>query len=86
MDAVDFLMPMVGELAGGSVREDNYDILKESMPSGDELKWYLDLRKYGGCTTGGFGIGFDRYLQTLCGINNIKDTIPFPRWPHHCSM
>lgn len=79
-------MPMVGELAGGSVREDNYDILKKSMPSGDRLQWYLDLRKYGGCTTGGFGIGFDRYLQILCGITNIKDTIPFPRWPHHCSM
>lgn len=80
-------MPMVGELAGGSVREDNYEILKHSMPDhSGNLGWYLDLRKYGGCTTGGFGIGFDRYLQILCGINNIKDTIPFPRWPHHCSM
>lgn len=84
VDAIDFLMPMVGELAGGSVREENYDILQPSIPKG--LEWYLDLRKYGGCTTGGFGIGFDRYLQVLLGISNIKDTIPFPRWPHHCSM
>lgn len=84
VEAIDFLMPMVGELAGGSVREDNYDILKPSIPK--ELEWYLDLRKYGGCTTGGFGIGFDRYLQVLLGVSNIKDTIPFPRWPHHCSM
>lgn len=84
MEAVDLLMPMVGELSGGSVREDNYDTLKNAIPHG--LEWYLDLRKYGGCTTGGFGIGFDRYVQLLLGISNIKDTIPFPRWPHHCSM
>lgn len=84
VEAIDFLMPTVGELAGGSVREDNYDILKPKIP--DDLKWYLDLRKYGGCTTGGFGIGFDRYLQILLGISNIKDTIPFPRWTRHCKM
>ncbi|XP_031624657.1 probable asparagine--tRNA ligase, mitochondrial [Contarinia nasturtii] len=84
VEAIDLLMPHVGELAGGSVREDNYDILKSSMP--DDLQWYLDLRKYGGCTTGGFGIGFDRYLQVLLGVSNIKDTIPFPRWPHNCRM
>lgn len=75
-------MPMVGELAGGSVREDDFDKLKANTP--DDLKWYLDLRKYGGCTTGGFGIGFDRYLQELLNVGNIKDTIAFPRWPHHC--
>lgn len=84
VEAIDLLMPHVGELAGGSVREDNYDVLKSSIP--DDLQWYLDLRRYGGCTTGGFGIGFDRYLQVLLGVNNIKDTIPFPRWPHHCQM
>lgn len=84
VEAIDFLMPSVGELAGGSVREDKYEVLQPLIPN--DLKWYLDLRKYGGCTTGGFGIGFDRYLQVLLGINNIKDTIPFPRWPHHCQM
>ncbi|XP_055300463.1 probable asparagine--tRNA ligase, mitochondrial [Sitodiplosis mosellana] len=84
VEAIDFLMPSVGELAGGSVREDSYEVLEPSVPH--DLKWYLDLRKYGGCTTGGFGIGFDRYLQVLLGISNIKDTIPFPRWPHHCQM
>lgn len=77
-------MPMVGELAGGSVREDNVKILEKMIPN--DLKWYLDLRTYGGCTTGGFGIGFDRYMQILLGVPNIKDTIPFPRWPRHCKM
>lgn len=77
-------MPSVGELAGGSVREDRIDILKRTIPQ--DLIWYLDLRKFGGCTTGGFGIGFDRYLQVLLGIHNIKDCIAFPRWPHNCAL
>lgn len=77
-------MPVVGELAGGSVRENNIERLKQSLPPG--LEWYLDIRKYGGCTTGGFGIGFDRYLQLLLDVPNIKDVIPFPRWAHHCAM
>lgn len=77
-------MPMVGELAGGSVREDNVEVLRHSIP--EDLAWYLDLRTYGGCTTGGFGIGFDRYLQILLGLKNIKDTIPFPRYARHCNM
>lgn len=77
-------MPMVGELAGGSVREDNIERLTEKLPSG--LEWYLDIRNYGGTTTGGFGVGFDRYLQLLLNIPNIKDVIAFPRWPHHCNM
>lgn len=77
-------MPMVGELAGGSVREDNIGRLANKIPS--NLNWYLDLRKYGGSTTGGCGIGFERYLQFLLNIPNIKDVIAFPRWPHHCTM
>lgn len=77
-------MPHIGELAGGSVREDRVHILKRAIPK--TLKWYLDLRQFGGCTTGGFGLGFDRYLQLLLGIHNIKDCIPFPRWPHNCTM
>lgn len=81
---MDFLTPFVGELVGGSVREDDYNRLADSVP--DELKWYLDLRKFGGVTTGGFGLGFERYLQLLLSITNIKDVIPFPRWAHHCDM
>lgn len=83
VEAFDFLVPHVGELAGGSVREDNYARLKSKLPK-DNLGWYLELRKFGGCTTGGFGMGFERYLQFLTGIVNIKDVIPYPRWAHHC--
>ncbi|KAF5294520.1 hypothetical protein FQA39_LY13374 [Lamprigera yunnana] len=83
--ALDLLVPNVGELIGGSLREDNYDVLKEKLPS-DELNWYLDLRTLGGVSTGGFGLGFERYLQFLLGIQNIKDVIPFPRWPHNYRM
>lgn len=86
VSALDLLAPNVGEIIGGSLREDNYEKLKEKLPSGGELNWYLDLRKFGGCPTGGYGLGFERYLQFLLGTNNIKDTIPFPRWPHNCSL
>lgn len=84
MEAFDFLVPKVGELAGGSIREDDFNCLKSRLPNG--LQWYLDLRKFGGITTGGFGLGFERYLQLLLGVTNIKDVIPFPRWPHNCDM
>ena len=50
------------------------------------LDWYLELRKFGGTPTGGFGLGFERYLQFVLGIESIKDVIPFPRWPHHCDL
>jgi asparaginyl-tRNA synthetase len=86
VEALDFIIPHIGEVAGGSVREDNYDVLKSKMPPDDSLKWYLDLRKYGSVTTGGFGMGFERYLQFLLNIHSIKDVIPFPRWAHNCSM
>ncbi|KAL7027097.1 hypothetical protein ACKWTF_005305 [Chironomus riparius] len=86
VEALDFLIPQVGEVAGGSVREDNYDRLKAKMSTDESLRWYLDLRKYGSVTTGGFGMGFDRYLQYLLNIHSIKDVIPFPRWAHNCSM
>lgn len=86
VEALDFLVPRVGELVGGSVREDDYERLKAKIPDKENLKWYLDLRKYGNVTTGGFGWGFERYLQLLLNIHSIKDVIPFPRWPHNCSM
>jgi asparaginyl-tRNA synthetase len=85
VEALDFIVPNIGELAGGSVREDDYETLKSKLPQPEALKWYLDLRKYGGVTTGGFGMGFERYLQFLLNIHNIKDVIPFPRWAHNCS-
>lgn len=83
---MDLLVPNVGELVGGSLRENNYEKLKEKLPNQNDLSWYLDLRKFGGVSTGGYGLGFERYLQFLLGIDNIKDTIPFPRWPHHCDL
>lgn len=86
VEALDFLIPQIGEVAGGSVREDDYERLKAKMSGEESLKWYLDLRKYGSVTTGGFGLGFDRYLQYLLNIHSIKDVIPFPRWAHNCSM
>ncbi|XP_018565179.1 probable asparagine--tRNA ligase, mitochondrial [Anoplophora glabripennis] len=85
--ALDLLAPGVGEIVGGSLRENDYNKLKEKLPeAGAKLDWYLDLRKFGGVPTGGFGLGFERYLLFLLGINNIKDTLPFPRWPHNCNL
>lgn len=78
------LVPSIGEIAGGSMRENNYDLLKTKLP--ENLEWYLDLRKFGSIPTGGFGLGFERYLQLLLGITNIRDVIPFPRWAHNCTM
>ena len=84
--AMDLLVPIVGELVGGSIREDDYEKLKSKLPVTSNLTWYLELRKYGNVTTGGFGMGFERFLQCLFDIPNIKDTLPFPRWPHNCSL
>lgn len=85
--ALDLLAPHVGEIIGGSLREPDFKTLKENLPSWKkELDWYLEIRKFGGVPTAGFGMGFERYLQMLLGINNIKDTIPFPRTPHNCQL
>lgn len=80
--ACDLLVPYVGELVGGSQREDRYDVLKKRMEEVGCLKgleWYLDLRKYGGCEHAGFGIGFDRLIMYVTGMSNIRDVQPFPR-------
>ena len=80
--ACDLLVPYVGELVGGSQREDRYEILKDKMEALHllpELQWYLDLRKFGGCPHAGFGIGFDRLLMYITGISNIRDVQPYPR-------
>ncbi|XP_057667993.1 probable asparagine--tRNA ligase, mitochondrial [Diorhabda carinulata] len=83
--AFDLLVPGVGEMVGGSLREDNIEKLKRNL-SNDQLDWYIDLRRFGGVPSAGYGLGFERYLLFLTGIQNIKDVIPFPRWPHNCSM
>ena len=81
--AADLLVPGVGELVGGSQREERYDLLKARMEELgmdlEPLRWYLDLRKYGCCKHAGFGIGFDRLLMYVTGIENIRDVQPFPR-------
>ncbi|XP_059607842.1 probable asparagine--tRNA ligase, mitochondrial [Phlebotomus argentipes] len=84
VDALDFLVPRIGELIGGSVRENDYNRLKLRIPPGSE--WYLNLRRFGGIPTAGFGMGFERFLQFLLNIHNIRDVIPFPRWPHSCML
>lgn len=86
VDAVDLLVPHVGELCGGSVREDDEERLRARLPAGADLEWYVDLRRFGGVRTGGFGIGLERYLQWVMGMPNIRDVIPFPRWAHNCTM
>ena len=80
--ACDLLVPGVGELVGGSQREERYDLLKAKMDEmgiTDGLQWYLDTRRYGGCKHAGFGIGFDRMIMYLTGMTNIRDVQPFPR-------
>ena len=80
--ACDLLVPYVGELVGGSQREERYDYLKNRMDElnlSEGLQWYLDTRKFGGCKHAGFGIGFDRLLMYLTGMNNIRDVQPYPR-------
>jgi asparaginyl-tRNA synthetase len=88
--AVDLEVPGVGELMGGSERETNLDILESRMNdfgvNKEELYWYLNLRKYGGCTHSGFGMGFERLLIYLTGVENIRDVIPYPRTPNNCDF
>ena len=84
--SLDLVAPIIGEVVGGSIREDNYSKLEKKLPKNINLDWYLELRKFGNVPTAGFGMGFERYLQLLLGMENIKDVIPFPRWPHSCNL
>ena len=88
--AVDLEVPGAGELMGGSQREENYQKLLNRMNelnmNPDEMKWYLDLRRYGGCVHSGFGMGFERLLIYLTGVENIRDVIPYPRTPGNCEF
>ena len=88
--AADLLAPGIGEIIGGSQREEDYDKLlnrmKELNMNLDEYWWYLDLRKYGSVPHAGFGLGFERALMYLTGMQNIRDVIPFPRTPNNCEF
>ena len=88
--ATDLLVPGIGEIIGGSQREDDFDKLSKRI---DELGldkkdywWYLDLRRYGSCPHAGFGLGFERMMMYLTGIQNIRDVLPFPRTPKNCEF
>lgn len=88
--AVDLEVPGAGELMGGSQREENYEKLIKRMKEMDvpdtDMDWYLNLRRFGGCVHSGFGMGFERLLMYLTGIENIRDVIPFPRTPGNCEF
>ena len=86
--AVDLEVPGAGELMGGSQREEDYDKLVHRMEElgmeKEAMQWYLNLRKFGGCVHSGFGMGFERLLIYLTGVENIRDVIPYPRTPGNC--
>jgi asparaginyl-tRNA synthetase len=84
VECFDLLIPRVGELAGGSLREERLGHLERALDvhglNKEEYGWYLDLRKYGGAPHGGFGLGFERLIGWLSGIDNVRECIPMPRW------
>ena len=83
-------MPGIGEIIGGSQREDNYDLLikrmKELNLNESDYGFYLDLRKYGSTVHSGFGLGFERLVMYVTGVSNIRDVIPFPRTVNNCDI
>jgi len=90
VSAMDLLVPGSGELVGGSQREERLDYLVKRMEEmhipKEGMEWYLDLRRYGGCIHSGFGMGFERLLMYLSGVENIRDVLPFPRTPKNCEF
>jgi asparaginyl-tRNA synthetase len=88
--AMDILVPGIGELVGGSEREERADVLAERMKErgldAEKYSWYLDLRKYGGAPHAGFGLGFERLLLFMTGMQNIRDVVPFPRHPGNAAF
>lgn len=85
--AMDVLFPGIGEIVGGSQREERYDVLLEKVRNmgidEKDIWWYLDIRKFGSVTHSGFGLGFERLVLFVTGMTNIRDVIPFPRYPNH---
>jgi asparaginyl-tRNA synthetase len=88
--AMDLLVPKVGEIIGGSQREERLDLLERRMSelgiAQEPLWWYLDSRRWGSCPHAGFGLGFERLVMYLSGMDNIRDVIPFPRTPRHAEF
>ncbi|HVS94494.1 MAG TPA: asparagine--tRNA ligase [Mucilaginibacter sp.] len=88
--AMDILFPGIGEIVGGSQREERLDKLEQRMDEmgvpKEELWWYLDTRRFGTCPHAGFGLGFERMIQFVTGMNNIRDVIPFPRFPKNAEF
>lgn len=88
--AMDCLVPGIGEIIGGSQREDDYDVLLKRMNecglNSDDYQFYLDLRKYGSARHAGFGLGFERCVMYITGMGNIRDVIPFPRTVNNCDL
>ena len=86
--AMDVLAPGIGEIIGGSQREERLDLLEARMDEAmqQHLWWYLDLRRYGSVPHAGFGLGFERLLAYVSGMDNIRDVIPFPRTPGHADF
>ena len=88
--AVDLEVPQAGELMGGSQREEDLEVLLKRMEElhvdRKEIEWYLDTRRYGGCVHSGFGMGFERLIMYLTGVENIRDVIPYPRTPKNCEF
>ncbi|MED6168130.1 Asparagine--tRNA ligase, cytoplasmic 1 [Stylosanthes scabra] len=88
--AMDVLVPKVGELVGGSQREERYDVIQERIKEMglplEPYEWYLDLRRYGTVKHSGFGLGFERMILFATGLENIRDVIPFPRYPGRADL
>jgi asparaginyl-tRNA synthetase len=88
--ACDLLVPHIGELVGGSQREESYDKLLARMNelgmNPEPLQWYLDLRRFGGVSSAGFGLGFERMVMYVTGMQNIRDVIPFARTVNNCNF
>ena len=88
--AMDLLVPGIGELIGGSQREERLEFLERRMEEmgvpKDDMWWYLELRKYGGVKHSGYGLGFERLIMYLTGMGNIRDVIPFPRTPRNAEF
>ena len=88
--AMDILFPGIGEIVGGSQREERLHVLQNKMEAlgidQRELWWYLDTRRFGTCVHSGFGLGFERLVQFVTGMSNIRDVIPFPRTPQNAEF
>ena len=88
--AMDVLFPGIGEIVGGSQREERLEVLQQKIAELDidekELWWYLDTRKFGTAVHSGFGLGFERLVQITTGMGNIRDVIPYPRTPQNAEF